>query len=411
MTQNKKIRIKLPTDPRLWLAIVAFCEKNIIRYIVLVMSMLPALSYLSGFVVPLLYIITIFACIRKVNKISLSGTGVLVFMLGAFIWTWAFFPANTEYIFDENNFWNSIFPCLRWYIVALLFVPTEKNMKILGKVSCVSVFVEILFVVAYMMPNGLLEADDMSRAYQLLPNILLVFNYAFNDKKFLPWLFSALGAVYLLAMGTRGPLIILLVFIFLKFLKNITTRTWKKVLIGIVFVAIGIAFIESDLFIDFLQLIRRYLLQMGFSTRIVDFAIEGNMISYTSGRDDIYSVAFQLIKERPLLGYGIYGEWPVIGWNIHNMYLEILIHYGVILGVVILIWLINLVRKAYFTSKNESAKDMILIFLCFVFVRGFFGGSYLLFGTFFLIGLCIKELGRARSNPFFNGQSMQQREN
>ncbi len=389
-------KIELPNDPKIWLAILAFCEKNMIRYVVLVMSMLPVISYASEFVVPLLYVVMIALCLVKARGVGIPEIAVLGFTVLAIVGTCIFYPQNAEYIFDSNNFNNTIFPCLRWFIVALIFRPDRENVNLLGKISCVSVLVESIFVIAYMMPRGLLRADDMNRAYQLLPNVLLVFNYAFNDKKFWAWIFSAIGFIYLLALGTRGPILILLVYVIVKLYCVGPDNFWKKILLTVFLFASGLIISNSNLYISILRYVRTMFYQVGLSTRIIDFAVEGNMISYLSGRDEIFSTAFEMIKERPFLGYGVYGDWAVVGWNIHNMYLELLVHFGVILGGAILAWLATLVIRAYRLSRNDGAKDMILIFACFVFIRGFFGGSYLMFGVYFLIGLCIKEIRKAK---------------
>ena len=390
------LQLRLPNDPKLWLVLVAFCEKNIIRYIALVMSMIPGVSFFSSWLVPALYIVLILLCLQKVRTIGATELAVLVFTALAIIGTCVFYPQNAAYIFDKDQFWNVIFPCLRWFIVALVFVPNKENMELIGKVSCLSIVVEALFVVAYMIPNNLQVHDDMNRAYQLLPNILLVFNYAFNKRRFWPWFFSVIGAVYLLSLGTRGPIVVLLAFVFLKFLKDRRGKLWQKILLGVVLAGVGVVLVQSNIYVAILGMIKRFIAYLGMSTRVVDFAIEGTMLSNTTGRDYLAEKALEKIAERPLLGYGVYGEWSWANWNVHNLYLELLLHYGVVLGGALLLWILNLVRKAYFTSKNTYAQDVILIFFCFGLIRGFFGGSYLTFGMFFLIGFCIKEVRRTR---------------
>lgn len=177
---------------------------------------------------------------------------------------------------------------------------------------------------------------------------------------------------------------------------------WKKAFIGSIIVGIGLLFTNSSLSILVLEFVKTQFEQFGLSTRVIDLAIGGKVISYTAGRDEIYGLAIQKIIERPIFGYGVYGEWPWLGWNIHNIYIELLIHYGLVLGVVLLIWMIHLVFKAYFITSNTYARDMILIWSCLVFVRGIFGGSYLQFPVFFLIGLCLQEIQRIKKKYYLN---------
>ena len=157
---------------------------------------------------------------------------------------------------------------------------------------------------------------------------------------------------------------------------------------------IVLLFYNSPLYISFLAYIMDILERHGLSTRIIQFALDGTVVSYTSGRNELYDWALNRVLENPFVGYGIYGEWPWVGWSIHNMYLEILLHFGFVGGGILLFAIVSLVIRTYLKTKNEIAKDLILIWASFVFIRGIFGGSYLQFPMFFLLGFCIQELRR-----------------
>jgi len=383
------------------LILLAFCEKNIVRYVLLVMSMIPVLADISKLFVPVAYVILIVLTVNRYHyKIGLKETAVLLFILLSIALTCLIYPQNSEYIFKPNNFWNVIFPCLKYFIIALIIIPDRRTLDMIGKASCLAIVVETAFVFLYMIPRGLLQSDEMSRAYQLLPNILFALNYAFNRKKLLPWILSSLGIFYILAMGTRGPIMILLAFFVIKFLKTVTTKTWIKVALILMLSCFGLLIINSNLYMDVLNGLRELFVKLGLSTRIIDLTIDGTVISHLAGRDELYDIAIRKISERPILGYGIYGEWQWFQWNAHNMYLEIMLHYGVMVGSALLIWVFRLIGKTYFSTMNGYARDMILIWFCFVFIRGIFGGSYLMFGTFFLIGFCIGEQKRVRTKYY-----------
>ncbi len=386
---------KLMRNPRVLLVLLAFCEKNIFRYMMLVVSMVPIVGVVSEFVLPVLYVILIISCINEKTKVGLTEIGVVAFMTTAIVFSCLIYPENTEYITDSNNFWNTIFPCLRWFIVGLAILPDKDLMDLLGIVSCFAIIIETAFLVVYMIPRGLVGHDDMNRAYQILPNAMLAFNYAFNNKKKLVWIISLSSIFYLLSLGTRGPLLLLIAYVFIKTLIVFSKNRRKfGLLLGAVCV-VGAILLIPGVFDGVLKIVGSVFETLGLSTRIVDFLSEGTVLSYAAGRDELSEIALQKIAERPFLGYGVYGEWPWFYWNVHNLYLELFIHYGVILGSAILLWVLKLVFGAYKT-KNVYSKDMILMFIFFVFLRGFFGGSYLMYGTFFLLGLCIKERRRMK---------------
>lgn len=387
--------MKINLDSRDLLVLLAFCEKNIVRYVILVMSMIPILSDFSAYIVPSLYVILISQTVIKYPlKIGLREVGVIGFVVFSIFITCLLYPQNAKYIFESRNFWNIIFPCLKYFIVALVIIPDKRTMDLLGKISCLAVVIESLFVFLYMIPNEVIELEDMSRSYQLLPNVLFALNYAFNKSKLMPWMFGILGMVYIIAMGTRGPVIIMLGYFFFKFLKTTTTKIWIKVILFLLVSGFGLLILNSNFYIGVLNWLKNVFTSIGLSTRVIDLIIEGTVITHLSERDELYRDALQKISERPIFGYGVYGEWEWFSWSVHNMYLEFLIHYGVVLGSALLIWLLHLVGKAYISTKNTIARDMILIWFCFVFIRGIFGGSYLMFGTFFLIGFCISEQRR-----------------
>ncbi len=101
-----------------------------------------------------------------------------------------------------------------------------------------------------------------------------------------------------------------------------------------------------------------------------------------------------------LFGYGEYGEWPWIGVALIIWPLEMMAHYGVILGSILLLWLIVISLKSYIKTPNSISKEMILIWMCYVYVRGIFGGSYLQFGVFFMIGFCLREIRRIQNDYY-----------
>lgn len=388
----KRGKLRISTDPRTLLLVLAMCENNIVRYLILFLSMIPGINIISGYLVPASYIFLIIACFYRYRiKLHIKECCVLLFIVFAILFTCLFYPDNTKYIFDDTNFWQTIFPCLKYYIVGLIIIVDKKTLELIGKVSCIGIIIEFLFVIVYMVPRGLLTSDEMSRAYQLLPNVMFALCYAFDSKKVLAWVCSLIGIVYLFAMGTRGPVIVILTYYIFKILQIGSDNKWVRVLtIGMAVGLIALVMV-SDSYIVLLNFFKTKLDAIGLSTRVIDLAINGTIISHMAGRDELYELALQKIHERPFLGYGIYGEWPWIGWNIHNMYLELIIHFGVVLGLLVFLWIIGTIARSYFGNNNAYAKDFIMIWFFFVFVRGLFGGSYLQFGMAILIGFCISE--------------------
>ena len=117
------------------------------------------------------------------------------------------------------------------------------------------------------------------------------------------------------------------------------------------------------------------------------------MISYTSGRDEIYSVLLEYLRQRPFTGYGVYGEYT-LGYaaGAHNAYLQIVFNFGCILGGALLLVYIIVFIKGLMCSKGKFSQNWIIVFGCIVFIRSIFGGSYFNYAVFFLLGICLHSI-------------------
>ena len=177
-----------------------------------------------------------------------------------------------------------------------------------------------------MRPRGLIVEDDMNRAYQLLPNVLIVISYAVKKRQFLPWIFAAVGFFYLLSLGTRGPLLIVFAFLISDIFLSKYVKKHIKIAFAIFAILIVFIFLIPSVYQIVLPPINTLLKRIGLSTRVFDsFLYEKVSSTFDSGRSELYSFAVDKILEKPFLGYGVYGEWEWIGWNVHNVFLEIFI--------------------------------------------------------------------------------------
>lgn len=389
--------IKIDLDPRKLLILLAICEKNIVRYIFLLFSMIPVIGDLSTVILHLLYIILIFKCINK-QEIRFGGKeiAILTFIVLSIAMTCLIYPENMVYFFNKDRFWESTFPCLRYFIVGVAFLANEDTMKMVGKASCLGIIVETIFLVLYMMPRGLMGQDDMSRSYQLLPNVMFAINYAFYNKKLPIFVSSGIGVLYLLAMGSRGPIIVILAYILILLVFKSSSKTWVKALVLLFLAFFIFFFLNTKMYTYFLTTVSSVFKGMGLSTRVLDFASSNTVFSYYSGRDNIYAIAIDKIKERPMLGYGLYGEWKWFGWNAHNLYLELMLNFGIPIAVFILIYIITTLVRGVMGNKNTYAKELIIIFSVFVFAKSIFSGTFFDKWLFFIIGFCITEIKKKK---------------
>lgn len=376
-------------DPRTWLLLLAITEKNIFRYLMLVLTMATGIDGIGDLVLHASYIVLIALCILRGSRFRSGDIFIMFSVVMAILLTWIIYPVNIErYMFGEGQFWPVVFPLFRYFIVGLFFIPNDETVSLMGKVSCLAIFVESLFVYFILRGSDLQSNDDMSRAYFILLNVLLVINYAFDKKTLMGIVFTVVGLLFLASMGTRGPVIISLAFIAGKIV--LTSLNKGHGYIAIVAIIALIWFVNSDSWNAFLLFTKSIIEDLGLSTRVIDLAIQDETLTYMSERDEIADLVISKIKERPLTGWGVYGEWQFNGWSAHNMYLELLDHYGVIVGGLIIIWILFINVKAFLSTKNASVRGLVLLFACFCLVRGVFGGGFLTSATFLMIGYCLQ---------------------
>jgi O-antigen ligase len=315
--------------------------------------------------------------------------------------TCLFYPNNYQYIIDMLL--SKLLPCVPFFILGLCMASDEKTYTMVSKFSCVAIVVNVLYFFYYIGSGRVLggshgEDYSMYMAYLLLPNILMTIDYAFRSKKAVPIVCAIIGVIYAFAMGTRGAIVVIFAFFIVSVWRNLKMRTIRKALLMSVLVLLAVCLVLSPVYRQLLVLLRNFLTDIGASTRVVDYLMSGEMVSQTTGRNLIYEDLLGKLSVRPFMGYGIYGEYP-FGYNsgAHNIYLEVVFHFGYPVGILLLVSYLVVFFKALLASKGSPAQNWIVLFGCLVFVKGIYGGSYLDYTVFFLLGLCLSTIRKTNN--------------
>lgn len=397
ITQNK---YSLRDSLFLLLFLTAFCNDSVLNYIKAVSSRLPVIHYISEYVVAAMFILIVMVCLAAHSFCYTKWQDVIAVMMfiSVLMISYLIHPENQQY-YSEYNLRNIFLKAIPFFLLGINLRCDEKTMRWLAIAAFVAISINILYMNYLISSRGLRE-ESMGEAYIVLPNVMIALKGAFDfkDKKIkVPSiLFAIEGLIFVLAMGSRGPILILFVYFCI-----LTVINGKKNIIGMTFLLLVtvtlIVLICSGSYVDVLIKIRDFLASKSFSTRIVDYMIEGEYISDTSGRDALHETLLQKFRERPLLGYGVFGEWQFVGVYAHNYWLELCMHYGCITGIILVVAYILTLARALFASKNYNVKSLIILFSCLVFVKGFISGSVYNMEVFFTLGLAISEI-RKNSN-------------
>lgn len=273
------------------------------------------------------------------------------------IWTWAiffsiFFLLTATYFFGSKvsvegieNFLPQILSSVPYVLVGA-GMNYRRDFTLLTIVSWLNIITSIIYQF-YFMDSGRQVSDDMmGTAYNLLPNIVICFLSAFQRRLLLSWIVGTLGVFMLFVCGTRGAVVSLLAFFALYILLKLL-RGGKNI-IKIAVIVGCIALICTTYFTTFFE----YAAELGFGTRIYD-QLMGHTEMTGSGREFMHIISISAIKEQDLFGHGIMGEQAlyvgIVGKNTypHNIILEILLQFGVLIGGIIIMMAFYLPFKAY----------------------------------------------------------------
>ena len=258
-------------------------------------------------------------------------------------------------------------------------------------------FIAVIYLVIMILFNREYMINYMPISYNLvLPFFAALFGFIINRKKlFLIPTVIIFG--YIVLYGARAPLVYICVASFLFFVFQFKDMNLNKKLIYIFLGAIVLlVFLISFEFL-LAQLMLRYP-----ESRSLALLSQGRLLSF-EGRGIFYGNAIKIIMENPLKIRGILSDRVIFsnilnveistGYYTHNILLEILLEYGVLLGSVIIIYIsyITIIAFRYVNKVMDSnIKALFCIFVGYVITSLMVSGSYVTDYLFwFFMGLML----------------------
>lgn len=291
------------------------------------------------------------------------------------------FLINTLIHFENLVFLaDVIFPFFFTCLPAYLYVSSIVNFKnfeyIMYKVAELSFFFTIIILISVLFGLGESIEYSMGLSYYLLFS-LIIFTEKFIEKyNIIDFIKILTTFILIVLLGSRGPILCFVVYYFLK------KYNFKDTL--------NIRGIASKVFTLFLILVLifnyRYFLRVIYDffnnyfnvrSRTIELLI--NDIYHSSGRDIIYSNMIASIHSHPFFGVGIAGDRAIMGDSAlyaHNIILEILVSFGIIIGSVMIVLLLFLITYAIIKSDSKMY-NIIIIWICIGFISLLFSESYL----------------------------------
>lgn len=350
----------------------------------------------------ILYSVTIFVmnillCIKdilkdsKVNTIHIFMLSIPFFMLGNFLLT-ILVEGNINGRYIRELIFFILWPCAAIYGCVYI---VRKNIigSIVKWLDIIVVIYSLSIFLSAIVPfiKGLRFDSIGGATYQKASyiaataygiNLYLMFygsryqRFKFTSHKLykiISVLFIPVQLSSILISGGRGGMVLLFIYtivISIFILKDKSKKNLIKYFIGfIVLITCIVIFIPT--------LVKNEIFKSGFE-RVFAFISPTGGINWngTSGRDKIYSYILELIRDRPITGYGIFGALRFMDYA-HNIILDILMHGGIIYLTIVLILTMWIIIKWISVVKYDKSSRIVIILFLYPITMLMFSGSYM----------------------------------
>ncbi len=377
---------------------VLWTQSTVLTFVLQIIKRLPVIGQLYGYVLPTaIVLLTAFSLplmlkrLRVIDFIFYFACAALVLL------TVVLCPENAVYIRPE--LWRILGTVLPMLFIGVSYAH-ELSKKDLFWASLLGVAAVFAYQLYYIGSGRRLSNDNMDMAYHLLPSVMYLIYWALERKKARYWLISVLSTLMLFLFGTRGPVVAAVLFMLVGIFLNILRKSSPVTVIFslALFAAIIAVLCSGDILVSAAKHLSELFEDIGFSTRVFDRFIDGEMAKSNS-RERLYAAVGEAIAQRPLFGYGLMGDRLTVGFYVHNIFLELWSHFGVIFGTAASAALLGIPMAALVRVKRTELFNFVLMLLCTVFVKLMFTGSYLFEGNlFFLLGIGVSILRSRTKN-------------
>lgn len=316
---------------------------------------------------------------------------VLAFFVFAFFTSASFRPLNLPFIFTSvaDYAGNPVYIFFIYALPCYIFVRQLKSYECLHKLmKGFSYTVVAMSVFVFFFAKGSTASQYMTFSYNMLTQLLFLIAFKPKKHKFLHYTMICLGAFALIFGGARGAMVFLLVGCIILYLFN-HKATVKSVLLMLTasFSVLMFAIFKSAI----LVFVGNLLTKLSIDSRNFSFLLGGNLLDNES-RALIYKNA---IEDIGFFGKGVMGDRALLNIYPHNIFLELLIHFGYVLGLALCAALVALIVKAVLKRNRPELIYIILLLPCGLF-KLLVTGSYLNQEPAFyaLLGMCLNAVVR-----------------
>ena len=385
------------------LVCVLWSYETLFRYIKIVLMRIPIIggilyNYMPIAVVVFLAVLSLREILSYLNgKDGIFGLLVMALSLATII-------IDSKTTVKFNGLVSTLlFSCVPMYFIGKAFVLKHyKSDQLINTLTNLSVICVCASLAVWTIAGAGFEAEWMSSQfipYIMLPHLLLIMLSLSKRVNLMRAFVLLIGVFYILMLGNRGSIVCLLVMALILVIKATSAFEAKRRILAVGGVSILVGAVwYTDLYDTILSSLYRFALNNGMSTRVFLF-LQGDFsaVSLDSGRGDLQRALVQAIKENPL-GYGLAGDRYLVGFYSHNVFLEILVEFGVFAGGAIsILLLVKMFTSLRFASLEWDRLSYLWVFFCAGIVKLLISGSYLIEPYFWaFIGMMVAVHGIRR---------------
>lgn len=381
-------------DRRISIAIMSSFAILTIQYLILTFfgltgtGMARIIQSISKVLVGLLYLIALPPVLRRNKNKFIAAYFITIYI---FLINFAFFSENTIYL--KQIIFPLFFTGISSFIYSYSIEDFNILMDVMKQTSKIVFLVGSFISVLIFSGFSNVGSYSMSLSYYMLLPATIYINEFFNKASWKNIFAAVVSLFIILTLGSRGAILCLAIFIMLKMVKTFKRLTYDKMPLYLSLFAIGGTVLIF--FKEILVFAYEFLLSIGIRSRTLLIFAEGGI--YLSGRDNLYSDVFQEILNNPLTGMGLMGDRVVLGNRyVHNIYMEILINFGMLLGLLIIGVITYSVIKSLFT-KDIKKYNVIAIWVSIGFIHLMVSSTYLTdFKFWIFLGLIFNVLSRTK---------------
>lgn len=295
----------------------------------------PILPYSSIRILLFALLLVVIVFFAPIGNLKAIGFLIFVYIVIGFSYLLSG-PLQSEYIF--TSFFSPPAASGLW-VYFLVFSVIKRPEKWHKRLLCLA-YVNIALMAVTAL-TGWYSSADRSLNYIGLGITTAMWSPIIIQHAFLTTgrkrMFHAMGAVFsvifVTVYGNRGSLVAILAYVIYCIFKY--TKMRRKVLIVAILCAIsGVIYFYQSAIIDFVAI---QVSKLGIYSRNLTLYLNGN-IAYTTHRtDEIWVTVIEAIKSRPVLGYGLcYDRVLNSGTYAHNLVLEVVLSFGIPIGILLL---------------------------------------------------------------------------